>query len=178
MAKEDVWQALKYPSEAEWMRISEEYPETFGKSFHELAPWLRLGWPSEDLWKRVNAGGAKLAGRSVASQRWSEMRRLYPDREGVVETQQDLYRVSRFWPDCFGQPMVTITLGLQDGITINSLTFSAGEHRVPETVAAVLRHVDATARQHFIDQFIPKVHQEKVLATLSMAGGGQGEVSE
>lgn len=173
------WQRLRFPSEEEWIRISEQYPERFGQGYYELDPWLRLGWPDADLYGRVVKAGAKLCGRAVSTMQWSKLQDLYPDRPGVAERDQDLARLARLWPDCFGQAIVDVELVLVDGITINTVTYGPGKHRVPASVAGDLRHIDNTARQHFIDQFIPRKHQTKVLATLSMTGGGgAGEVTE
>lgn len=173
------WQRLHFPSEDRWVAISDLYPETFGIDYYQIAPWIRLGWPSEELWTRVQKSGARVNGRPVINRTWAELQALYPDRANVDEREQDLARMARCWPDCFGQGIVEVELLMTDGITINNLTFGPGRHRVPETLAVVLRHVDGTARQHFIDQFIPKKHQDKVIATLSMkdAGGG-GEIRE
>lgn len=173
------WQRLRFPSEEEWIRVSDLFPDTFGQPFHELEPWMRLGWPSKELRERVTKSGATINGRAVSAMPWGKLQEMYPDRPAVAERDQDLARMARLWPDCFGQPIVDVELVLVDGITINTVTYGPGTHRVPASVAGDLRHIDNTARQHFIDQFIPRKHQTKVLATLSMTGGGgAGEVTE
>src|SRR5438552_430163 len=58
MAKEQAlesqpkWQQLKYPDEDTFIRVAIDYPDLDGKDFYELPAFLRLGWPSEDLWNR------------------------------------------------------------------------------------------------------------------------------
>src|SRR2546425_13282221 len=79
------WQRLHFPSDEEWVRISEIHPDTFGKDFYALEPWLRLGWPSEDLYKRVTQAGAKIGRRAVITMPWAELQKLYPDRPEVAE---------------------------------------------------------------------------------------------
>lgn len=173
------WQRLHFPTEDEWIRISEAYPETFGVDFYSVPPWIRLGWPSEELHANVAASKAKIGSRPVAAMRWAELQELYPDRPNVDARDQDLARLARCWPDCFGQPIVEIDLQLTEGITINQLTYGPGHHRVPKAVATDLRFIDSTARQHFLDQFIPKKHQDRVIATLSMKGSAaSGDIAE
>lgn len=196
MAKDEkiqLWQELRYPTEDAFIKVMVEYPELEGRSYYELPAFLRLGWP-EDLWNRVarteererwKVQDEKSRGREpqpwpVARRPWAEVVKTYPMREEVSDDDQDFMRMLRYWPDSFGQPIVEIELILRAGITINSLTYGPGKHRVPSSLAADLRYIDGKARQDFIDQFIPKRHQDKVLATLSMTGqaGGDGEVRE
>lgn len=183
------WQALKYPSEERFIEIAEKFPDLDGLDFYELPGWIRLGWPDEQLWHRCNRTEEREKAREqkqrepqpwpVARKPWVEVLKIYPLAKGLPDDQQDLYRVLRYWPDCFGRPIVEVDLLLTEGICINNLTYGPGKHRVPDTVAQDLRYIDATARQHFIDQFIPKKHQDKVIATLSMKGGGEGgEIKE
>lgn len=178
------WKALNYPDPDTYALIHETYPlETEGGTdYYALPAWIRLGWPDGGLWELA----ARMPERRQAEDRkerpplpwpvagwpWSKVKAAYASED-------DVRRVIRYWPDCFGQPLVEVDLLLKEGITVNQLTYGPGKHRVPRDVAVDLRYVDQSARQSFMDQFIPKTHQEKVLATLSMKGGeGQGEIRE
>lgn len=164
------WQIGRYPDQATFDRIVLKHgdvaydAETNSyKAFPSLPPWIRLEWPSEALWKRCK-------GLPHANKPWSVVSTLY-------ESQADAERVLKYWPDCFGRPLVEVDIVLKEGITINEITYGPGKHLVPDLVAVDLRHIDNAARQEFLNQFIPKVHQERVLATLSMTGGGStGEI--
>lgn len=187
--KPPLWVELRYPDEDTFIEIAIKYPDLEGRPFYELPAWLRLGWPSQDLWERCARTEEIERAKEqktreprpwpVARKTWAEVLKVYPLREGVADNDQDLQRVLRFWPDCFGQPIVEVELVLKDGITINALTYGPGKHRVPLNVATDLRFIDGKARQDYMDQFIPKKHQDRVLATFSMAGSvGAGEVRE
>lgn len=160
-----LWEKLHYPNEALYQVVQRLYPETFGRTYFDLAPFIRLGWPSKEVWDRVHAARPEWAGRP-----WAELQATYPERPEVPPDGQDLARLIRLWPDCIGEPMVDCVLIMREGITINTITYGPGTHRVPRAVAVDLRHIDQRAHQAFLDQFIPRVHQEKVLAELSMKG--------
>lgn len=180
------WQRLHFPSEADWLRVAKRYPAFHGKSFYELEPWVRLGWPSADIYARVTKAGAAIQGfgegedehgTPVNTIPWAALQERYPEREGVEPREQDLARMARIWPDCFGQRFVEVRLHLHEGspgqgnnlvgITINNLTYGPGVHRVPASVAVDLRWTDARARQDYIDQFIPPKHKTKVFDMLT-----------
>jgi hypothetical protein len=192
MAKEErqpLWVELRYPDEDAYIKAMYDFPDYEGRLFADLPAWYRLGWPSQDLWDRCARTEEREQARErktrepnpwpVARKTWADVLKIYPLREGVPDTDQDVQRVLRFWPDCFGQPIVDVELILKDGITVNTLTYGPGKHRVPASVAIDLRFIDGKARQDYMDQFIPKRHQDRVLATFSMSGAvGAGEVRE
>ena len=170
-----LWQRLRYPNEATFERLLERYaeecyiPETDGfRPYFQLAPWVRLEWPDKPTWEaRKHLPCAKMA--------FPALRQLYPDRPDVPERLQDFAVMLRHYPDCFGLDFVTVHIQMNGGITINDLTYGPGAHRVPRPVGTELAHIDQASRKEFIDQFIPKVHQERVLATLN---GVTGQVQE
>jgi hypothetical protein len=161
------WQRLRYPSDAVLQDLLERYNEEVYsaetgdlKPYYQLPPFVRLGWPTKAAWEAVK----HLACGKVP---YAELQAQYPDRDNVEPRQQDFPRLLRHYPDCFGQAFVTVHIQMVDGITINDLTYGPGPHRVPEGVAWQLGYIDQRARQAFIDQFIPKIYQDRVLATLN-----------
>ncbi len=182
------WQRLKYPNELRYIEVMVAYPDLEGRDYFELPAWLRLGWPSQALWERCARTEEREWARErkirepnpwpVARMAWADVLKTYPHREGVAELEQDFMRVLRHWPDCFGQPIVEVELVLREGITINTLTYGPGKHRVPAAVAGDLRFIDNKARQDFIDQHIPKKHQDKVLVISVSGVGSQGEIRD
>lgn len=168
-----IWQRLRYPNEATFERLLTTYEaevyvseqDTF-KPYFQLAPWVRLEWPTKATWEeRKHLPCAKM--------RFAELQSLYPDRADVEPRMQDFAVMLRHYPDCFGLDFVTVHIQLRDGITINDLTYGPGAHRVPRPVGTQLAHIDQLSRQEFIDQFIPKIHQDRVLATLNGVSGVQ-----
>ena len=187
--KPPLWVELRYPDEDTFIKVAIEYPDLEGRNFFELPAWLRLGWPSQDLWDRCNRTEERERAIEqktrepkpwpVARKPWADVVKLYPRRDGVADNDQDVERLLRMWPDCFGQPMVEVEIILKAGITFNTMTYGPGHHRVPSSVAPDLRFADTRARQDYMDQFIPKRHQDRVLATFSMAGAvGAGEITQ
>ena len=173
ITQQPVWQRLRYPNEATFERLLTRYEaeiyvaEADGfRPYFQLAPWVRLEWPDKASWEtRKHLPCAKL--------RFADLKTMYPDRDGVEPRMQDFEVMLRHYPDCFGLDFVTVHIQLRDGITINDLTYGPGAHRVPRPVGTELAHIDQLSRQEFIDQFIPKVHQERVLATLNGVSGVQ-----
>lgn len=159
------WKLSGYPDEPTFTRIVETYPDVAYNAdtnsfvhFLALPPWIRLGWPSLETWSRCK-------GLPIARQAYADLAKGYATRE-------EFEKVMRYWPDAVGQPMVDVELSVVSGITINDLTYGPGRHRVPRDVATVLREIDNKARAEWINQFIPKDHQDKVVY---LGGSGMSE---
>ena len=159
------WKRLRYPDAATFDRVLKHHADAAYdegtndyRAFHALPAWIRLGWPSRALWDRANrteeietarlqqAAGARVRIPQpwpAARLAWADIVEVYPARPGVPEDEQDVVRMLRLWPDCFGQPFVDVEITLtKDIITINDVHYGRGVHRVPRVVAADLRRIN------------------------------------
>lgn len=184
------WQRLRYPDKATFDRLLRDHEgvvydgeKNDYRVFHAIPGWIRLAWPNEALWRRagrVEEVEEAMAGRAaghkvripdpwpVSKIAWAAIMAMYPDREGVAENEQDVVRLLTYWPDCFGQPMVEVFLRASH-ININSHHYGPGRHRVPVSVAAVLRDIDRRSGEEVLKAAMPKNHpdRERVISALS-----------
>lgn len=186
-ASPPLWQDLRYPDEATFLRLTAEYPDlTYVPDLNQFRPWttlpmwLRTGWPTAQLYTHVMKAG--IANRTIpldrlASMTWADVQALYPERLGVEPDAQDLQRMLRWWPDLLGEPIVEVDLFGLDGASVNTIHASTGRHRVPKSIATELRYQDQGSRAEYLAQFIPKVHRERIIASLSMKGGEAGQIT-
>jgi len=184
------WKRLGYPDEPTFLRIVEQHPEAAanaeGTDFRHFAlvpGWIRLGWPSEALWRVaarteaiMEATAQRAAGQrvripepcAVSRVPWAEVLTMYPDRPGVPPHLQDSLRLVTLWPDSYRQPMVDVHLRVV--ITINDREYG-GRERVPAGVAQVLRDADRRALDEKLKAMMPKTHpdRERVISALQGA---------
>ena len=163
------WRLHGYPDEEAFARITNAHPEhTYDADkntfvhFLGLPPWVRLGWPDLRTWAQVKT-------LPIGKKSWRDL-------AGAYEVAADFERVMRFWPDCHGQPLVDVALAIKGGIRINRLTYGPGRHRVPQSVAVELRRIDQAAGEEWINQFIPKVHRDRVIVLNGVSGAVEGEI--
>lgn len=185
------WERLRYPNAKTFDRILKEHDSVVYredgedyKPYHALPGWIRLGWPSKELWDRAAqteriaaATARRIAGHRVlipepwpvAKVPWADVLTMYPDREGVPAHEQDALRLTTFWPDCFGQPMLEVVLSVPN-ITIGRAHYGRGKHRVPASVAAVLRDTDRRAREEVLKAVMPKTHPDREMVISALTG--------
>lgn len=184
------WQRLKFPDKATYERIYRDYADVVFdegkqeyKSFHGLPAWIRLGWPSDELWHKAarteeikEAEAQRAAGVRVripepwplARVAWREVMATYPDRAGVPAHEQDALRVVTFWPSVYGEPMIDLRLHVV--ITINQTHYNVGPHRVPRSVAVALRDIDQRARAEVLKAVMPKNHPDRETVISALTG--------
>ena len=177
-----LWQQLHYPDEATFTRIMDQHTEigfdearNEPRDFYALPPWVRLGWPSPEVYDHAKAN------RKLAAMRWPDVVAAYPPQMDRPEHERDLWRVLNYWPKHWGEPFVEVHVRMKNGVHFAStyvtgkddkgkdilgaveLDFSPGRHRLPTRVAAEVRYADQKAYEEYIGQFIPKVHQDKIV---------------
>ena len=176
-----LWQQLPYPDERTFATIMDQHIElgfdaakNEPRDFYALPPWVRLGWPAAEVYDRAKGN------KALAVMPWAKVIARYPPRAGVSEREQDLWRILNYWPKQWGEDFVEVVIRMKGGVHFASaypigkdekgrdimhaveLDFSPGRHRLPKSVAAEVRYADQKAHEEYINQFIPKVHQDKV----------------
>jgi len=170
------WQRLQYPDEATFNRLAEEHPDALYneetnefRGYFTLAPWIRLGWPSLELWTKCKSIG--VGKQRLARMPYADLKAKYPDRPGVAPEEQDFARLMRYWPDCYGFPFVEVVVTLEkDIIQINDLIYAKGRHRVPAPVGTELARMNEKSLAERLKAVLPREHAERTLRELKNDG--------